>query len=454
MKKILLVDNEREILKDRSKIIRDLGYECIIARDGKKVIEIVKSEKLDLLLTDLKMPNMDGISILQETLKIKSDLPVVIFTAYGTIKSAVQAMKLGAFDFIQKPISPEVMEIVIAKAIEFGKIKEENISLKAQLKDVQKLDNMVYTSPIMRQIAKNILKLSKSQANVLIFGESGTGKELIARSIHIHSTRKNNPFIPIDCVALPATLLESELFGFEKGAFTGAIKSKPGIFELADKGTLFFDEIIELDFRLQAKLLRVLQERQFRRLGGKDIINVDTRIISATNRNPEKAIREKLLREDLYYRLNVIPLFVPPLRDRREDIPLLVHHFIKKYNPISPNEIHGVSRDAMACLCNFSWPGNIRELENIIQRVMSTAEKDIIKLEDLPEGLRGVYEELLTDEFGKVSYKEAKDKYLKRFRKQYIKKLLKIHNGNISKVSRSAGICRNTIYRIIEEDGS
>jgi len=450
METILLVDDEKEILRDRSRIIRDLGYRCLNAGSGKEAIRILKRDHPDIILTDQKMPNQDGFNVLEATMEIEPAIPVILFTGYGTIESAVHAMKLGAYDYIQKPFSPEMMEIVLKKAIDYRKMKKENLSLRAQVEDMQQLDNLVYRSTIMKQLAKNVLKLAKSDANVLIFDESGTGKELIARSIHRFSARKDKPFIPLDCVALPFTLIESELFGFEKGAFTGAINSKPGMFELAEEGSLFLDEIVELDLALQAKLLRVLQERHFRRIGGEKLTAVNVRIISATNWNPEKAVKEKRLREDLYFRLNVIPLYVPPLRDRKEDIPLLVHHFIDKYNPFSPREIKGIDGETMRCLNKYNWPGNVRELENIVQRVMSMTDHDIIQLEDIPKDMISPINEQLEASLGDMNYKEAKGKYLEQFTKQYLGDLIKKCDGNIAKTARKAGMSRKTIYRMME----
>ncbi|MCI0495742.1 sigma-54 dependent transcriptional regulator, partial [candidate division KSB1 bacterium] len=333
MTKVLLVDDEIEIIEDRSKIIKNLGYNCVTAQSGNEAIKIIKQEKLDIILTDIKMSDGDGFAVLNAAIKIDPDILVIVFTGQGSIDSAVEAIKLGAFDYIQKPITKEVIQISLKKAIEHRSIKQENIQLKKQFKQKYQLDQMVYKSPVMEDVARRVIKAAGCDANVLIYGETGTGKERIARNIHLKSNRKDKPFIPIDCVSLPANLMESELFGFEKGAFTDAMKTKPGLMEIADGGTIFFDEIAELDYNLQAKLLRALQERQFRHVGGTELITVDIRILSATNENPENAIKEKKMRQDLYYRLNVIQISMPPLRERRDDIPLLVQDFIKEFNP-------------------------------------------------------------------------------------------------------------------------
>ncbi len=313
------------------------------------------------------------------------------------------------------------------------------------------LPDIIGRSQAMRDIADRIMKVAKNDVNVMISGESGTGKELIARSIHYHSTRKNAPFIPIDCVALPATLLESELFGFEKGAFTGAAQTKPGLFELADKGTLFLDEITELDSHLQAKLLRVLQERQFRRIGGKEFIHVDVRIISATNRNPETAVQEKWLRQDLYFRLNVVPIFIPPLRERKNDIEPLALHFIEKYTPFSHIDIHSISKDAMEKLKTHPWPGNIRELENTIQRMLSLTDHAVLEASDIPTEFKNQLPAGNTGGFWQRPYKEAKAECIEEFTRTYLNRLLQKQNGNISKVAESSGLSRAMIYRLLQK---
>jgi transcriptional regulator with PAS, ATPase and Fis domain len=303
----------------------------------------------------------------------------------------------------------------------------------------------------MQEVAKRVLKVAPSSANVLIFGESGTGKELIAKSIHSSSKRKDKPFIPLDCVALPPTLMESEFFGYEQGAFTGAVKSKPGVIEIAHEGSLFLDEITELELNLQAKLLRFIQERQFRRLGGRQLKQVDVRIISATNWNPEDAVRENHLRQDLYYRLNVVPIYIPPLRERKEDIPLLVRHFLSKYQQSTQREISGISKEALNQLKKYSWPGNVRELQNVIEQATSLAESHVIEVHDLPDQIRMNQMTYEHGVYNKMNFKEAKEQQLKNFSKQYFKDLLKSCNGNISQAARIAGISRRTIYRLLQD---
>lgn len=449
MDRVLLVDDDIELLKDRSQVIRDLGYRCFTSENGTKAFKIIRQEHLDVVLTDLKLPDYDGFTVLKFIKKADTDIPVIIFTAFGSVESAVRAMKLGAYDFIQKPVSPEMLKIVLKNAIEYRKLKFENIMLKTQVKEYFKLKDIVSNSQCMTTLLKRILKIAKTDTNVFIYGETGTGKELIARAIHSNSHRKHKPFIPLDCVALPATLLESEIFGFEKGSFTGAIRSKPGIFELADGGTLFLDEVAELNHSLQAKLLRVLQERQFRRIGGTKIINVNIRIVSATNQDPEDALKQKKLRDDLYYRLNVASISMPPLRNRKEDIPQLVQQFIDEFNPSCSKEIKGISENAMMYLTRYNWPGNVRELKNVIQQAMSLTENNVISTNDLPDQIIKKFKLPETDLFQNMKYKEAKAKYCNQFSKTYFNDLLSIYDNNISKVAEVAGVSRKTLYRIL-----
>lgn len=451
MSLILLVDDELEILATRSEIIQNLGYDCITAKSGNEAIKQIRANHIDVILTDIVMEQGDGFALLNAAKEIDPDIPVILFTAYGTIESAVEAMKLGAFDYIQKPINKDILALVLKKAIEFRQLKQENLLLKHQVNKQFQLDGMIYKSQCMLEISRKVMKAAACDASVLIWGESGTGKEMIARNIHAKSNRKDNPFVPIDCVALPPTLMESELFGFEKGSFTNASRTKRGLLEIANGGTVFFDEITELDYGLQAKLLRVLQEQEFRHVGGTELIKTNIRIISATNQNPDKAVKEKKLRHDLYYRLNVIQIPVPPLRDRKEDIPLLVHHFIDEFNPRLLNEIKGITNDALRQLTNYYWPGNVRELRNVIEQVMSMAESDTIGVNDLPDYIKLSDSSQVDDQILNLGFQEAKEKCLNSFYKKYLGYLLKKYDGNISKVAKECGLSRWTIYRIIQD---
>jgi transcriptional regulator with PAS, ATPase and Fis domain len=330
---------------------------------------------------------------------------------------------------------------------------EEALLLRTLLRDTYTFDNIVGTNPQMKEIFEKVMKVARTEANILIYGESGTGKELIARSIHAHSGRSKGPFVPVDCVALPGNLLESELFGYEKGAFTGAINSKRGLLELANGGTFFLDEICELNLDLQAKLLRVLQERQFRHIGGKDLISVNIRVISATNRDPGVAVKEKLLRHDLYYRLNVIPIHLPPLRERRDDIPLLAQFFLRKFSGEGEKPNMRFSEEAMKRLIRYSWPGNVRELQNVVERMVSLANGRLMGVEDLPDYLREEQEPAAngvmvpTD----LTLREARQHWMEAFEKKYLIELINKYNGNISRVARKAGVHRMTIYRMLKQ---
>lgn len=451
MYKILLVDDDIQSLKNQSCVIMELGFKCLTAKNGREAINCVLQKHPDAVLANVKIPNQNDFEVLKATLEFDPNIPVVFFTGNGSIESAIKAIKLGAYDYIQKPVSLDMLKAILKKAIEYRESKNKVISPQKESKELFLLNYSIGKSTIMKNIAEKVHKIAKNDdVSVFIYGESGTGKELIARSIHEYSQRCKKSFIALDCVALPSSLLQSEIFGFEHGAFTGAHKSKPGVMELADGGTLFLDEIVELAPYLQAKLLRVLQERQFRRIGGTKLINVNLRIISATNKNPEKALKEKKLRQDLFYRLNVVPIFMPPLRDRKEDIPLMVRQFIKKFNPSCHREIKGISEDAMKCLQRYDWPGNVRELQNIIKQAMSLTDQDTICLGDLPENIRENHICFLEESFPSMNFKEAREKYVQQFSKQYFNSLLKKYNGNISEVARKAGVSRRTIYRIIQ----
>lgn len=452
--KILVVDDDDVELKLLERNIKKLGANCILTKNSHEVKNLLLKEQPDLILTDLMMPKKDGITILNEAKKIDPNIIVIILTAYGTIDSAVNAVKAGAFDYIQKPYTAKQFETSVQKAINYRRLRIENVLLRGEPKDAYHFNNIIGKSDAMQKIFEKVVKLSKSDANVIVYGESGTGKELIARSIHANSLRCTNAFIPVDCVALPENLLESELFGYEKGAFTGAESMRRGLLELADKGTLFLDEICELAPNLQAKLLRVIQEREFRRVGGKSLIKVNLRIISATNRQPLEAINEGQFREDLYYRLNVIPVELPPLRERKEDIPLLLNHFLESFCRSQRLPIKSVEPAAMNALVDFYWPGNVRELKNLAERLVSLVDSNEIRLSDIPDYIACADTEKADFNCPFVSdlelpLIEARKKILEDFDKEYIIRLLQQCKGNISQAAKSAQISRRTIYRMI-----
>ncbi|GAB4333854.1 MAG: sigma-54 dependent transcriptional regulator [Candidatus Abyssubacteria bacterium] len=367
---ILVIDDEplmREFLEET--LIR-AGYGVVTAANGHTALEEIRSHAYDMLITDLKMPGIDGLTLLDQAKKAQPDIAVIIMTAYASVETAVHALKAGAADYIMKPFTPDEIEHVVRKSLYERKLENENRYLRSEIEQEFNFQEMVGLSPAMVAIYDQIKKISQSKASVLIRGESGTGKELIARAIHYSSPRREKPFIKLNCAALTPTLLESELFGHEKGSFTHAINKKIGRFELADEGTLLLDEIGEMDPGLQSKLLRVLQEKEFERVGGTKPIRVDTRIISTTNRDLEKAIETGTFREDLYFRLNVIPIKIPPLRERKEDIPTLIQHFLKKFAAENCKKVPSLHPESMKLLMSHNWPGNVRELQNCIERAV------------------------------------------------------------------------------------
>ncbi|MFA5073251.1 MAG: sigma-54 dependent transcriptional regulator [Nitrospirota bacterium] len=385
MQRVLVIDDDETVRDVLQSFLSGKGFEVTLAPDGQTGIDLVRENSFDLILTDLVMPGIGGIDILKQLSESNIKIPVLVITAFATVQNAVEAMKLGAFDYVTKPFNLDEIMIVINKALNLSKLQKENVMLKMQLQKKYHYEGLVGDSPHMQQVYELIEKIADTDSTVMILGESGTGKELIAKTIHYNSSRSQNPFVPLNCAAIPKDLLESELFGHEKGAFTGAINTRIGRFELAQNGTLFLDEVGELDPSLQVKLLRVLQEREFERVGGIKTIKINVRILAATNKDLDKATQEGKFREDLFYRLNVIPLTLPPLRKRTEDIPLLIDHFIREFTRKRKREPFTFSKEAMNCLLSYSWPGNIRELENLIERLTILVAHKIIHSSDLPE---------------------------------------------------------------------
>lgn len=395
MPRILIVDDEDSVCQMLRDVLEDEGYRVEIALDGHEALRKMKSLDVDAVLLDIRMPGLDGMQVLKLAQEAGITVPVVLITAYGTTETAIQAMKLGAFDYVLKPFNIEELLMTIKKAVEMERLASELAALRQELSDQVPPEEMIGRSPVMQEVYKSIGKVADSNVTVLILGESGTGKELVARAIHRNSRRHQGPFVKINCAAIPENLLESELFGYEKGAFTGALTRKLGKFELAHRGTIFLDEISEIKPATQAKLLRVLQEKEFERVGGTDTIKVDVRILAATNKNLEEMVREGLFREDLYFRLNVVSIVLPPLRERREDIPLLVDHFLKKYASELQKEIKGFSPEALKLLKEYDWPGNVRELRNVCERAVVMAAGPVILPEDLPFSLQPEGKELV-----------------------------------------------------------
>jgi DNA-binding NtrC family response regulator len=446
--KILVIDDEKDMLENCSRILGKNNYHCLTTDNPAEALGIASLEHPVLVLTDLKMPKKDGMQVMKELKSLDPSIIVIVFTAYASVQSAVETMKEGAFDFIPKPFSADQLLITVERALKQRRLEEDNKNLRTQIETTYGFDNIIGNSAEIQKVFEVIRKVAKTDANILIYGESGTGKELTAKSIHLNSMRRDKAFIPVDCVALSENLVESELFGHEKGAFTGAHIAKHGLFELADKGTFLLDEIGKMNLVMQSKLMRVLQEKQFRRVGGNELIDVDFRVISTTNLDLNKAITEGSFIEDLFWRLNVITIEMPPLRARKEDIELLVNHFIRKLLKKNKKDIKGVNKEAMEMLLKYQWPGNIRELRNVIERAMSLTDGYKISLSDLPENIiSGSGSEGYVKG---MPFKTAKRKWLESFEKKYFSDLLQDSSGNISRAAQKAGIDRKTIYRIMK----
>ncbi len=384
---ILVVDDAPEIRFSMSEVLRREGFAVDVACDGQEAIDKFGKNFFDVVITDLAMPRKNGMEVLCFLKEHSPETICIIITGFGTIQGAVEAMRQGAFDYLTKPVKLEEVIVVVDKALEVRELKRENRSLRQELRNIHGFNRIVGVSKAMQEVFELVEKVAKADSTVLITGESGTGKELIAHALHYNSERKDRPFIPVNCAAIPAGLLESELFGHEKGAFTHAINTRIGRFELANKGTIFLDEIGEMSPVLQVKLLRFLQERQFERVGGVKTIHVDVRIIAATNIDLEEAFHKGGFRDDLYYRLNVIPIHIPPLKERPEDIPLLIQHFLLKFCSGERTRIEGIEKDAIKCLVAYDWPGNVRELENIIERMVILANGPMITVRDVPSSI-------------------------------------------------------------------
>jgi two-component system response regulator HydG len=457
--RVLIVDDELDMVDNCVRILGRTGYECVPATDPRRALDLLESERPDVLLTDLKMPGMDGMALLRRARELDPTLPVIVVTAFATIESAVAAIKEGAFDYLPKNFSVEQLRVAVERAARHRGLQVENRNLRAQLQQALGLENIIGASPAMTQVFELVKKAARSEANILVVGESGTGKELVARAIHANSPRAAQAFVPVDCASLPEQLLESELFGHEKGAFTGAVRSKPGLMEVAHRGTLFLDEIAELPATLQVKILRALQERQIRRVGGTALVDVDVRLVSATNRDLREAVGKGQFREELYYRVNVIAIKLPPLRDRTGDVKLLAHVFLKKYGQ---GRITGVDEGAMRALESYPWPGNVRELQNIIERACALAEGESVTRRDLPEHVlappgavtppaaASVTDQALTSG-ADLSLKDAKERWLQVLEASYLRDLLDRHDGNISAAAKAAGIDRKTFHRLINK---
>ena len=443
-KNILVVDDESIIRDYLKEILKRLGCNIDEAVNGKEAIEKLKNIEYDIIITDIRMPDVSGMDVLKEAKSTLPDCEVLMVTAFGTIENAVEAMKMGAYDYMTKESSLDHLELIIKKTIEHHSLKHENRYLRSEINGLYGFDNIIGKSSKMQRIFDTLKTVLGSDATVFIQGPTGTGKEMIAHAIHYNSPRRNNPFIKTNCAALPEGLMESELFGHEKGAFTGAIKSRKGRFEAADTGTLLLDEVSEMSPGLQAKLLRVLQEKEFEKVGETESIKVDVRIIATTNRDIREEIRNNRFREDLFYRINVIPIHVPPLRERKKDIPLLVDHFINKYNKEHNREIKGISKEVESLLMRLDWPGNIRELENRVERAVIICKEFILQVNHF------LFEDDGFDQLGEFSSEDTQ-MTLRELEKQQILKTLKNNSLNRTKTAEILDISVRTLRNKLHE---
>lgn len=449
MKNILIVDDDAEMLNSLNKLLsRKADYNLTLVQNQMNALEIAKSKKFDLIITDLQMKKISGMDILRAALGEFPGCLVIIISGYGTIESSVNAMREGAFDFLEKPFTSKKLFDVVEKALNQKFVDsgtDNNIS-----DDNNAFEGIIYQSNEIKNIIDIIYKIAPGNMNVLISGESGTGKELFARAIHKLSKRETNPFVPVNCGALPENLFESELFGHERGAFTGALKTKPGLLEFANNGTFFLDEIGDLNLNMQVKLLRMLEDKKIRRVGGERELDIDVRIIAATNKDLPIAIENNEFREDLFYRLNTIDLKILPLRERGDDILLLANHFLASLSGTNNNSVYRFSAEAEKALSNYHWPGNVRELQNMVSRAFYLTSGHTIQRADLPipkSDEDGIFVKKELD----LSYKEAKENFLEKFEVEYLTHHIKLNNGNISKTAEACGIDRRSIHRLINK---
>ncbi len=439
--RILVVDDEEQMRGLLAKVLDKSGYQVAACGDGAEALAVLEKEPMDLVVTDVRMPGMSGMDALKAIKELNPDTVVIIMTAFGSIDQAVQAVKEGAYDYINKPFKIDEMLLTIDKALEERRLRHEVSSLRQELRTRYHFENLIGKSRAMQEVFGLIEQVAGSRSTVMVYGKSGTGKELVAKAVHYNSPRVSKAFVAVNCAAIPSELLESELFGHEKGAFTGAIATKVGKFELATGGSLFLDEVGSMRLDLQAKILRALQEREIERVGGTRTIKIDVRVIAATNRDLKKAVEEGSFREDLYYRLNVVPITLPDLKDRQEDIPLLANHFMQKFSQESNPNIREISKEAMAILLSYGWPGNVRELENIIERAVTLGRDPAIQPGDLPPHLAGG-----TDPLERALAKEATLEDLER---DYIAMILRRTKGHQIRAASILGIDRRTLYRKI-----
>ena len=441
MNRILVVDDEINMQVVLRAMLKKEGYEVFTAPDGREALKVLADDDIDVVVTDLKMPNLDGMGLLERVAADYPAVPVIMITAHGTVATAVDALKKGAFDYVTKPFEQDELKNVVLKAIKTRRLSNEEFVAGAD--DIDRY-GIVGASEPMQEIFETIKRVAPTTTTILISGETGTGKELIANAIHINSPRKGNPLIKINCAAIAENLMESELFGYEKGAFTGAVVTKPGRFELAHKGTLFLDEVGELPKEMQVKLLRVIQEQTFERVGGLKTIKVDVRLITATNRNLFQDVKEGRFREDLFYRLNVLPIHLPALRERRDDIPTLIAYFVDRFRKKLGRDIQGLEDDVLDLLINYDWPGNIREMENLLERLVLMARGQTIAMADVPGEIKqAVYEQsLLPPEKKPSQFKEFIRSHTEEAERQMLARCLEECGGNVTRAAQQLGLSR------------
>jgi two-component system response regulator AtoC len=450
---ILVADDDavaRDLLVEA---LRKEGYQVEAVAGGAQAIERGRQKRFDVVLTDIRMGSVDGLEVLREFKQLSPDTPIVLLTAFGSMEGAIEAIKQGAYDYLAKPFKKEEIKLVVRRSLDHGRLVRENARFREELGERQELSPLVGSSPLMLEVYKLVARVSTGKSTVLLEGESGTGKELIARAVHANSPRRERLFVPVNCAALPDTLLETELFGHEKGAFTGAAGVKQGLFETAHEGTIFLDEIGDMGLSLQVKLLRVIQEQEVRRVGGTGSIKVDVRIVAATNRDLASLVKEGRFREDLFYRLNVVRIGLPPLRERRGDIPMLAHHFLQKFSGGTTSQITGFVPDALSLLQRYHWPGNVRELENAIERAVSLSHGPLVLPDDLPDTIRNAGAMSCDDTVGKGSGKEDALLTLDEVQKRHLMRVLRETGGNKARAAKILGIDRRTLYRMAERFG-
>jgi len=459
-KQVLIVDDEPNLRKILSAQLTRDGYDVLTAEDGEQGLALLGEHHIDLVITDLKMPKVDGMTLLKRALVDEPELPVVLITAHGSIDTAVEALKSGAFDFVTKPFDKDEVRQIVAKALKTRELRGADATATPTARAAR--FGIIGTSQSITDLYAILERVADTPTTVLITGESGTGKELVARALHEHSSRKGKPFIKVNCAAIPKELIESELFGYERGAFTGAVTSKPGRFELANGGTLFLDEIGEIPIEMQVKLLRALQESEFERVGGIKTIRVDVRLVAATNRELKKLIAAGTFREDLFYRLNVVPIHLPALRERTGDIPLLVEHFLARFNERLRKKVEGVESEAMEQLVEYPWPGNIRELENVVERAVLFCDTQKLRAADLPPEIRGIpamanvplpEADLQTALAGEGGLKEHVKVAMSRLEKELVSRALQQTNGNVTHAARLLKISRKGLQLKMKELG-